>query len=219
MADIETPISFSSETLEFIKSIDIDNDFSHEDWGNDEYMSIRKEARNFYRIEQKGNCAYCRGPVSMKSASNCQVEHIVPKSLHKEFAFTPKNLCVVCADCNEIKREQETIGDIKETLKTPRKVKKYPRSSGAFLIVHPHFDNYADHILIVNGLYVDKSSKKGNFTIGTCNLNRRLAEFGWESDILDDSELMNEMNSYITETSQVKRTKSLNKIKAQLFNI
>lgn len=218
MADIEKPVEFSSNVRALVNSIDI-GVFNSDNWGLPEYSEVRKEARDHYRNEQKGKCAFCKEPVSLRSASNCQVEHIVPKSLHKEFIFTEKNLCVICADCNEIKREQETLKKIENTLKKPAKVKLYPRSSGAFKIVHPHFDTYEEHILIVNGLYVDKGSKKGNFTIGACNLNRRLAEFGWEQEIVDDSELLTDMNEYINETNQLKRTKRLNKIKRQLFNI
>ncbi len=222
MADIKKPVDFSKSTKKIISEQESSRGLSHNHWGIDSLLPIRKEARTHYRMEQKGICAYCKSPLSIHSASNCQVEHIVPKSLHIEFMFTPKNLCVVCADCNEIKREQETLGEINETLlplKSGKKRKKYPSSSNAFKIVHPHFDIYDDHILIVNGLYVDKGSKKGNFTIGACNLNRKLSIFGWDSDIINEDKLIGEMNNFIDEKDSVKRAKSLKKIKNELFNL
>ncbi|MNK85572.1 hypothetical protein D3C87_1054570 [compost metagenome] len=218
MADINSAIKYSKETEKTIqektKSI-----FHHKNWNDDDLLSVRKEIRDFYRLQQKGICSYCKQGVSISSASNCHIEHIAPKSLHPKFMFIPKNLCVVCADCNEIKKNQETIGEIPETIINASTRKQYPTSSNAFKIVHPHYDHYDDHILIINGFYVDKSSKKGNFTIGACNLNRKLGLLGWEPEITNDADLVSEMNSYIEEKETLKRHKHLNNIKKQLFNL
>ncbi len=219
MADIENEVKFSKTTKALIKQFEESSVLSYQNWGDKEFLPIRSEARKHYRQEQNGKCAFCKEPVSIRSASNCQVEHIVPKSLHEDYIFTPKNLCVICADCNEIKREQETLGIIPDTFSSNKKKKLYPRASSAFKIVHPHIDDYDEHILIVNGLYVDKGSKKGNFTIGACNLNRRLAEFGYDPEIIDEDNLIDDMNNFIDEKDSVKRAKTLNKIKNELFNI
>jgi len=219
MADIENPVIFSVSTKQLLDDVRNNQAFNHTMWSSEELLSIRTEARHHYFNAQKGKCAFCKQSLSLKSSFNCQVEHIVPKSLHPEYIFTAENLCVICADCNEIKREQETLNAVPETIKQKTKRKKYPRSSNAFLIIHPHFDNYDDHILIVNGLYVDRGSKKGNFTIGACNLNRRLAKFGWEPEIVDDAVLMNEMNLYLKEKGELKRIRHLTNIKAHLSNM
>lgn len=218
MGDINSAIVLSSETNKLIE-IKLKSGISHTNWGDEDLMNVRKEIRDYYRKQQKGICCYCKQTVSLVSVSNCHIEHIVPKSLHLDFIFTPKNLCVVCADCNQIKREQETLGTIPQTMTRPTTRKRYPTSSNSFKIVHPHFDNYDDHILIINGYYIDKSSKKGNFTIGACNLNRKLGIFGWEPEIVNDEDIITEMNSYIEEKDSVKRTKHLNKIKEQLFDV
>jgi uncharacterized protein (TIGR02646 family) len=216
MADINLSLSLSKKSRDTITT-KLSNPFIHTNWGDDDLQEVRKEIRDFYKYQQKGICSYCKQNVSIVSVANCHVEHIVPKSIHLDFIFTPKNLCVICADCNQIKRDQETLGEIPETMTNASNRRRYPSSSNAFKIVHPHFDNYDDHILIINGCYIDKGSKKGNFTIGACNLNRKLAVFGWEPNIIDDEKITNEMNSFIDETDPEKRKKHLGNIKKQLF--
>lgn len=212
MPEIKSHISISEDSLKKISNKVNCNDFSYKSWNDEDLITVRKEIRDFYRIEQKGICCYCRKEVSLTSSLNCHVEHIVPKSLHEEYMFEPKNLCVVCADCNEIKREQETLGTIPETIKNANSRKRYPHSSNSFLIVHPHFDLWDEHILVFNDLYVDKTTK-GHFTIGACRLNRKLHKFGWEEFTIDDKEMNTLMNNFLNEKDTMKRMRILKKIK------
>lgn len=216
MPDISNTIVYSKLTEKLI-STKTSLPFDHTNWSDDDLQSLRKEIRDFYKIEQKGICSYCKQTVSLVSVANCHVEHVVPKSLHLEFIFTPKNLCVICADCNQIKRDQETLGEIPETMTKADERKRYPTSGNSFKIIHPHFDDYDSHILIVNGYYIDRGSKKGNFTIGACNLNRKLGMFGWEPEFIDDTQLVSEMSFFIKEKDPDKRKIFLNNIKKKLF--
>ncbi|EBS4563705.1 hypothetical protein YY29_004291 [Salmonella enterica subsp. enterica] len=181
MAEINKSIVISKESEDIIKSVKSKLGFTFKLWSDEELLKVRREIRKFYRKQQKGKCAYCQNPVTL-SASGCHVEHIVAKSLHEEFMFTPKNLCVICPDCNEIKREQEVMENIESTLKNDSP-KTYPRSSAAFITYHPHFDNYNDHILNIDGYYLDKSEKGAN-TIRMCVLNRKLREFGYDDSAI-----------------------------------
>jgi disulfide oxidoreductase YuzD len=91
--------------------------------------------------------------------------------------FTARNLAASCPDCN-------TAKGAKETLKTPNR-KTYPKGSSDFRIVHPHFDNFADHIYRVGHIYVPKS-KKGNHTIVVCDLLRFAEKYiDWENSAID----------------------------------
>lgn len=191
-------------------------DISNFDWDDLENLDLRNEIRTFYRLEQRGVCSYCRQSVSVVFATNCHIEHIAPKSMYPEYIFEPKNLCVICADCNQIKRNQETIGIIPDTIKKKYKT-KYPDKSEDFFIIHPHFDNYDDHIMIINGFYIDKASKKGNFTIGACLLNRKFLVFDWNLDLVEESELLEDFNYYIEEENSLKRQQKLQEIKHKLF--
>ena len=149
MADITSKIEFTGHQLEVIGEKVRRLDFTFQNWSDEDLKGIRRAIRSFYRKVQRASCAYCRRPISTVSVNNCHIEHIAPKSKYPNFLFEPRNLCVICADCNEIKRHQETINEILDPLKRANQRKEYPRSSTAFKIVHPHFDDYDDHILIL----------------------------------------------------------------------
>ena len=183
MADIAGAVSYTKEQQKFIGERLKDQSFTYLSWKEDEMAPFRSAVREHYRREQFGLCAYCRGSISLVSALNAHVEHIAPKSKYREFIFEPKNLCVICADCSAIKQSQEVL-EAPDPVK--RKVSRYPRSSSAFLIVHPHFDRWDDHILKAHGFYVDRTPK-GHFTIGACVLNRKIREFGWEATLTEDA--------------------------------
>lgn len=217
MNNVIKSIVYSNENHELIKSVIDKFGLSVKVWELDQINSLKKDIRDFYRKEQRVLCAYCKSQVSVVYPTNCHIEHIAPKSLYPNYMFEPKNLCVICADCNQIKRNQETINEVRDPVKNKYK-RKYPVKSEDFLIVHPHFDNYEDHILIVNGYYIDKGSRKGNFTIGACLLNRKLLVTGWEPVIVNDNELINDFTEYIDEKDFHKRALKLETIKNKLFN-
>jgi uncharacterized protein (TIGR02646 family) len=216
MDKLLNPISYNAEQAKLVKELDARVQKDEKVWELDEVEGLRRDIRDFYRKEQKILCAYCKYPVSVIYPTNCHVEHIAPKSLHPEYTFEPRNLCVICSDCNQIKRDQETVNQIPDTIKNKYKT-KYPDKSEDFFIVHPHLDKYDDHIFIVNGFYIDKGSKKGSFTIGACLLNRKFLIVGWEPNVVDDAELVKEFTEYIDEKDFHKRVKKLDKIKRDLF--
>lgn len=217
MAEINKIVEYLEQDQILIEVLLDDPLFSFRDWSSSELLSIRKAIRMFYRSEQSGICAYCRHPVSLQSASNCHIEHIAPKSIYRNFIFEPKNLCVVCADCNEIKRELETIDGNIDTIKNGKRRKQYPRSSNAFKIFHPHFDIYNDHIEVLgNSYYLDKT-KKGHYTIGACKLNRKLHKFGWVREVIEDVEISTIMNDFLIEKSQIKKGLLLQRLRKLLI--
>jgi len=215
MPDINNAVEFDANMQSLINTKLTNSNFTHRDWGLDDLQTIRSHVRSHYREAQQGKCSYCRGPVSLRSAANCHVEHIVPKSKYLPFIFEAKNFCVACADCNEIKREQETLGVEPDPLVDGETRVQYPRSSGAFKIVHPHFDVYDEHIEIFNGYYVD-SSPKGHFTIGACKLNRRLHEFGWEEELISEDDISEMMNEYLDCGDSLNKSSILQKLKRTL---
>lgn len=215
MAKILTPISYSEEADILIQNYDL-NTIDVNIWNTEELFGLRIEIRNYYRKEQNAICSFCRQPVSSVYASNCHIEHIAPKSLYPQFIFEPRNLCVICADCNQIKRNQETIRETPDTIKNTYKT-KYPDKSEDFHIVHPHYDDYDKHIQVINGYYIDKDSKKGNFTIGACRLNRKLSIIGWEPEVVEEEELMNDFETYKEEVNPIRKGKILENIKQKLF--
>ncbi|HCS63981.1 MAG TPA: hypothetical protein DIW64_07775 [Cellvibrio sp.] len=167
----------------------------HKIWGCSDLESIRCDIRNHYRQEQKGVCAYCGNLISLTSPLNANVEHIVAKSVQPQFMFESQNMCVICADCNQIKKDQEVRNDIPGVLRN-NKAQRYPRSSSAFKIVHPHFDIWSEHIIKMGVIYIDRSTK-GAYTILTCKLNRYVHAFGIGDAYISDAELIKQATKVV----------------------
>lgn len=214
MGDISAAVVYTPILQALIDGKIACSSFSHTDWSGDDLASLRQFIRDHYRRQQTGICSYCKGQLSVQSTANCHVEHIAPKSKYVDFIFEPKNLCVICADCNEIKRSQETLNEVSDTVVNGKSRKRYPRSSGAFKIVHPHFDKWDEHIEKFGTFYVDKSDK-GHFTIGACKLNRRLRQFGWEAEY-DDADVATAAQAYLACQDPLKRQNALRSLRRKL---
>jgi uncharacterized protein with PIN domain len=185
-SDIVAPVVYTSAIITLTKTLLADPNFTHENWGDEILKDYRKYVRDYYRAAQSGLCAFCKQNISLVAAGNCHIEHIVPKSKYRKYIFEPKNLCVICADCNTIKRAKDVHPP--EVLGSENPIKLYPRSSKAFLIVHPHFDKWEKHIVKFGSLYADLT-EKGIFTMSACTLNRKLRIFGWEAVIASEADI------------------------------
>lgn len=215
IADIEEPYNFTREEMRFIEDLKKRPSYNHEIWSCDDLLDIRRNIRQHYRRLQKGLCAFCKAPLSLQSARNCDIEHLMHKANNIDFMFEPKNLCVLCVDCNEIKRAQEIVGDIPEI--SQGEAKQYPRASDRFLIYHPHFDKWDRHIKKFNKLYVDRT-KKGSYTIHVCKLNRFFHEFDIDEEYVNEANLTELMGKYINEDDSIKKNIILKEIKSVLNN-
>lgn len=211
MAEINSAVGFNNEHNLLIKDVISDPQFKHTDWNKEELkeelQNLRIYIRDHYRREQKSKCAYCKKDVSTISALNCHVEHIAPKSQYEIYMFIPRNLCVACADCNQIKNEKDTIHPLPNGV--PRK--RYPNSSSAFKIVHPHYDTYEEHIDIFKDRWYIDITDKGHFTIGACKLNQRSAEYGYD----EPNELI-ELAEALTEAKRNKQNALVTIIKKRI---
>lgn len=136
-----------------------------EDWTSKRkgIKSFKENIRKHMFYQQGCKCAYCKMEMLL-GCSNLQKDHIVPKIPHLEWMFLPENLCVTCDKCNNNKSDIETLVD--------ESVVEYPFESSAFKIIHPFFDNYSEHIEIVDDLVYKAKTEKGKFTINTCKLFR-----------------------------------------------
>ena len=194
MPIVNDPVILSEESLAIIKDKVKEPGFSHTNWSDKDLESVRCEIRDHYRDVQRLSCVYCQGPVAMRSASGAPVEHIVPKSQHLGFIFEPKNLCVICPDCNEYKGKREVLA---EPVLVAHRV-NYPTDRMAFRIMHPHYDVYDDNIIKSNRLYVE-CSDKGGYTIYICNLNRFFRKFGRCDEFVNDAALVQQSERFFAE--------------------
>lgn len=160
---ISNPIVYCETSAALVERYNSKPDKVSTYWRDEEVKLVRKEIKAHYIREQRHLCCYCGIPCPATHGSVWDVEHVVPQSRRPEFMFTPVNLGVACKECNGIKSAKETLVD--------PSARAYPSTSDAFLIVHPHFDEWSDHILRDHLTYASFTDK-GKWTIEECRLNR-----------------------------------------------
>lgn len=162
---------------------------------------IKSSIKEHYLVQQDFKCAYCKQKNLTLNKKIWETEHIVDKHSHGIFTFEPLNLCISCPDCNGADGK-----GTKQVLVKPSKAKKprYPKSSASFKIIHPHFDEYDEHIEIQNQdgnvLVFKPLSKKGRETVEICGLLRfcyKYSNYSTEniSDTDEVSEIVNKLKN------------------------
>lgn len=158
-------IKYSKVSLNKITGKTNSPNFCGASWSDEDIDFIRKEIKTHYIKEQNHTCVYCRQVFKSNNGRTWDIEHIISREAVHEFMFEPKNLCVACPDCNQRK------GAGKVTNSKARK--NLPSKPTDYFIVHPHFDNYEQHIEAIKpGEFYFSKSSKGEFTISLCGLNR-----------------------------------------------
>ncbi|MDJ0318370.1 HNH endonuclease [Arthrobacter antibioticus] len=160
---ILNPIVYCETSAALVARYDADSDKVPTYWSDPEVTPVRLEIKTHYIKEQQHLCCYCGIPDPATHGLDWDAEHVVPKKRRPEFLFTQVNLGVACKECNGSKSNKETLVDPSVTA--------YPSTSDAFLVVHPHFDEWTDHILRDHLTYASFTDK-GKWTIEKCRLNR-----------------------------------------------
>lgn len=164
-----TPVIFSDESMVFINDYDgVNNDI----WKGQgkEITKIRDELRRHYIPQQSGCCSYCRLDNPQNHGLTWDVEHIAPQGDFPQFLFEPRNLSLSCKDCNGAKNNKVVL----DTSKVDTSV-NYPSDGRFFYIIHPHFDDYEEHIKVERygeRFIYHPSEGKGINTYKMCNLSR-----------------------------------------------
>lgn len=175
-------ILFSVDEILKVKAKLEDKEFSSESWSDEDIYDLKKNIKKHYLIEQKNICPYCKQKIKSNHGRYWDIDHVIPRSSVPEFMFQPLNLCVSCVDCNSAKSNK--------TVTNSKARKKYPSKSSDYLIIHPHFDDYHEHIIVIKeGFYYVARKKKGEKTIEVCKLNRfyEFSDFG--SCVQDDDRI------------------------------
>lgn len=137
---------------------------SHRDWPASKYKSFRDNLKQHYRDQQSNLCCYCKKTLGF-DLKEVEIEHVLPKSIYTQFIFESRNLALSCPACNISKGSIDVF--VGKQVKS-----RYPVESGSFSIIHPHYDNYSEHINIVEQFLYAPLSEKGTETIRTCKLHR-----------------------------------------------
>ncbi|MCD0480812.1 HNH endonuclease [Chryseobacterium sp. LC2016-29] len=155
---IKDPYKFTISEKDFIKV----NFSNHLDWDKPIFNTIKTNIRDYLRPKQANKCCYCKRELGY-DIKDVDIEHIIPKSEYSNFSFEPKNLALSCPACNTKKGEKKILN---------KKIVRYPTHSKNCTIVHAHYDNYNENILIHNGCVFEALSSKGSNTITVCELFR-----------------------------------------------
>ncbi|MNG57902.1 HNH endonuclease [compost metagenome] len=175
-------INYSDKAIEKINEKLQDVDFCGGSWSDEDLEFIRKEIKDFYIKEQRHTCIYCRQVFKSNNGRIWDVEHVVSRESVHEFMFEPKNLCVSCPECNQRK------GANKVTNSKARK--RLPSNSMDYAIVHPHFDDYQEHIEAIKpGEFYVSKTKKGEKTIAICGLNRFYEFAGYDQAVTANNQI------------------------------
>lgn len=138
------------------------------------YKNFKTNIRDHLKQQQRNRCAFCRCRIPI-GTNYPNLEHIVSKTDYAQFAFLPSNIVYCCHKCNFSKVK-------KQTLSIPvavRATQPYPLTRAGFTIVNPYYDNYEDHLDILDDVIIvtTNNSSKGRITIEAYKLFRvELAE-------------------------------------------
>lgn len=172
------PVCYADDDLTFFQAFELGDPRPADYWSADECSNIKTTIKRHYLDKQRNTCCYCRQIIIVDHGRVWDTEHIVPRKTHPGFMFTPQNLALACPDCNGRKAS-------KQTLVAPD-TSAYPSTGDAFLVVHPHFDNYDEHIEMGDFVYTGISDR-GEWTVINCDLNRLAGRaFGWPDPIADE---------------------------------
>lgn len=126
---------------------------------------IKEKIRGQLEAAQR-KCSYCG--LRLGGTSRGEIEHVAAKARfrHPEFTFTPHNLVLSCIWCNRPEKK-----GIKETVE----VKRANYDECIFLLVHPYFDDPAEHYEWTDNtvevlIQVRNNSAKGLFSINMFGL-------------------------------------------------
>lgn len=132
-----------------------------------EIDSVRLRIKTHCISSQKKICCYCKTNLRSTNKSIWNLEHFVSKDEDDKFEWEPANLAASCIDCNLAKGTKKVL---------KRTVKRYPRKPKSFRIVHPYYDVWDEHIIILGSGFYKGLSPEGTSTILVCKLDRFLCE-------------------------------------------
>ena len=171
--------SFDESDQKTIRStVDECENTGDDPWDHNNFKPIRSRAKKYYVKGQRYRCCYCEQKSPTSNGNSWALDHIVSRNEKREFSFLPENWAISCSDCNIHKSDKRVLMN--------SSVKNYPKDSSRFKIIHPRYDDFSEHIMRRNFIYVPKS-EKGKFTIIACNLLRYAADhIEWPLSVADE---------------------------------
>lgn len=150
-------------------------------------QAIKKKIEVFHLARHNNQCCYCRRSLAGAGHFMIDREHVLPKSVpaYRPLTFTIWNLGISCKRCN-MEYKKERVDFVVDNADEDARL-----LSSNYLLIHPNFDKYEDHISHIlnqeNGRVVQKFTKqagsvKAEFTYTFFNLR------GLEVDGFDEAQ-------------------------------
>jgi len=164
--------------------------FTAVDWSSraGHVLNFKATLKTQLRHIQLGRCCYCRRFLPDPMATD--LEHFIEKAVYPSFTFEILNLALSCGTCNSMKnakfmrlnrylsrRAKTGAGSVVTTrhcptlTTNPLPLAAVPNNSAAYRWVHPHLDDYSDHLAIQKGWVFIWRSAKGFRTVRGLELN------------------------------------------------
>ncbi|MDM5264576.1 HNH endonuclease [Sulfurovum sp. XTW-4] len=179
---ISTPVQFDASDLTLINSKITSPSFTSNNWSDSDLSDLKDKIKTHYLKVQGNKCPYCQQIIRSSNGRYWDIEHIISRATQKNFMFEPQNLCVSCVDCNSRKSNKKTT--------TSKASQNLPTNTKLYLIIHPHFDIYEEHIMTIKaGFYYLSLKPKGEKTIEICGLNRFYEFAEYNDDVADDDRI------------------------------
>jgi 5-methylcytosine-specific restriction endonuclease McrA len=134
-------------------------------WDDVALAGLRSRIKKLRIAQQKRRCCYCRQRFNTAHGRAWDLDHVLYQVKYPQFSYEPENLAVACIDCNQAKAVYDALAPGRSSM-------RLPRSSKAYTLCHPHFDQYDQHILIQFDYLYTPTGLKGIETIKACKLYR-----------------------------------------------
>jgi uncharacterized protein (TIGR02646 family) len=127
-------------------------------------QSFRQEIKNHYFWQQARRCCYCSFELQ-NDHSTFDAEHILDQSKHRTYMFEPENMAASCKRCNKKKSIRSPLSDGVSA------ANGIPKASGDYKIVHPHLDEWDNHLTFDEFDRIVAIDQKGSETIDLCGIS------------------------------------------------
>lgn len=126
---------------------------------------FRSDVKQHYFYGQSRRCCYCSFELQ-GNHSTFDAEHILDRRTYPEFAFELRNLAASCRPCNGSKSKKNVLVAQHQT------GDPLPYTSDQYKIVHPHLDEWGDHLEFddLDRIAPKKGSGKGKETFDVCEI-------------------------------------------------
>ncbi|MEN4920729.1 hypothetical protein ABE485_18810 [Achromobacter spanius] len=142
-------------------------------WNIDEHhvdhslvTAYRSEVKDHYYYRQARRCCYCSKELD-KHKRSYDAEHIISKDSCPHLMFETNNIAASCLQCNGAKY-------ITNVLAGEAKPDSVPIDSKDYIIVHPHLDEWENHLEFdkFERVVAKPGDRKGSETIRICKIEK-----------------------------------------------